>query len=136
MKITDVRIDGLKVRGTLVRVYTAAWLVGLGEATSFPGLRGLTEEGFKPIVLGKDPRQVVRLWDEMFYGTTRTGPKGLQTTAIGALDIACWDIVGKAAGVPICDLLGGPARTTIPVYLSLGLGWEKQPEEMLELVQK
>ena len=35
-----------------------------------------------------------RLWDEMFYGTTRTGPKGLQLTAIGAIDIACWDIAG------------------------------------------
>jgi L-alanine-DL-glutamate epimerase-like enolase superfamily enzyme len=136
MKITDVRIDRLKVRGTLVRVYTDEGLVGLGEAPSFPGLRGLIEEGFKPIVLGKDPRQVVRLWDEMFYGTTRTGPKGLQTTAIGALDIACWDIVGKAAGLPLSQVLGGPARTTIPVYLSLGLGWQAQPEEMLERVSQ
>ena len=101
-----------------------------------PGLRGLIEEGFKPIVMGKDPRQVVRLWDEMFYGTTRTGPKGLQTTAIGAIDIACWDIVGKAAGLPLSQVLGGPARTTIPVYLSLGLGWEQQPEEMLERVSQ
>ena len=100
-----------------------------------PGLRGLIEEGLKPIVVGKDPRTVTRLWDEMFYGTTRTGPKGIQTTAIGAIDIACWDIVGKAAGLPISDLLGGSARTTIPVYLSIGLGWEKQPEEMLERVQ-
>ena len=135
MKITDVRVDRLKVRGTLVRVYTDEGIVGLGEAPGFPGLRGLIEEGLKPIVLGKDPRLVTRLWDQMFYGTTRTGPKGLQTTAIGAIDIACWDIAGKAAGMPISNLLGGPVRTTIPVYLSIGLGWERQPEEMLELVQ-
>jgi len=135
MKITDVRFDRLRPRGTLVRVFTDEGIVGLGEAPAFPGLRGLIEEGLKPIVVGKDPRRVGRLWDEMFYGTTRTGPKGLQTTAIGAIDIACWDILGKAAGMPICDLLGGPTRTTMPVYLSLGLGWEKQPEEMLELVQ-
>src|SRR3954453_12122690 len=136
MKITDVRVDRLKVRGNLVRVYTDEGIVGLGEAPGFPGLRGLIEEGFKPIVLGKDPRQVVRLWDEMFYGTTRIGPKGIQTTAIGAIDIACWDIVGKAAGLPLSQVLGGPARTTIPVYLSLGLGWEKHPEEMLERVSQ
>jgi D-arabinonate dehydratase/D-galactarolactone cycloisomerase len=136
VKITDVRVDPLRVRGTLVRVFTDEGLVGLGEAPSFPGLRGLIEEGLKPIVLSKDPRKTTRLWDEMFYGTSRTGPKGLQTTAIGAIDIACWDVAGKAAGLPLCDLLGGPARTTIPVYLSIGLGWQKQPEEMLELVRR
>ena len=53
---------------------------------------------------------MVRLWDEMFYGTTRTGPKGIQTTAIGAIDIACWDIAGKAAGA--ADLR--PARRVGP----------------------
>ena len=136
MKITDVTVDRLKVRGTLVRVHTDEGLVGLGEAPSFPGLRGLIEEGMKPIVVGKDPRKVGRIWDAMFYGTSRTGSKGLQTSAIGAIDIACWDVAAKAAGLPLCDLLGGAARTTMPVYLSIGLGWEKQPEEMLELVQR
>jgi D-arabinonate dehydratase/D-galactarolactone cycloisomerase len=136
MKITDVRVDPLRVRGTLVRVFTDEGLVGLGEAPSFPGLRGLIEEGLKPIVVGKDPRLAIRLWDEMFYGTTRTGPKGLQTTAIGAIDIACWDLAGKAAGLPLCDLLGGPARRTIPVYLSIGLGWQMQPEEMRAKVER
>jgi D-arabinonate dehydratase/D-galactarolactone cycloisomerase len=136
MKITDVRVDPLRVRGTLVRVFTDEGLIGLGEAPSFPGLRGLIEDGLKPIVLGKDPRKTIRLWDQMFYGTTRTGPKGIQTSAIGAIDIACWDIAGKAAGLPISDLLGGPARTTIPVYLSLGMGWEATPEEMLAKVQR
>lgn len=136
MKITDVRFDRLRPRGSLVRVCTDEGIVGIGEGPGFPGLRGLIEEGMKPIVVGKDPRLVTRLWDEMFYGTTRTGPKGLQTTAIGAIDIACWDILGKAAGVPISSLLGGAARTTIPVYLSIGLGWEMQPEQMLERVQQ
>lgn len=135
MKITDIKIDVLRVRGTIVRVYTDEGIVGMGEAMSFPGLKSFIEDGLKPIVLGKDPRNMVRLWDEMFYGTTRTGPKGIQTTGIGAIDIACWDIAGKAAGRPIYELLGGAARTTMPVYLSLGLGWEAQPEDMLKRVQ-
>jgi L-alanine-DL-glutamate epimerase-like enolase superfamily enzyme len=50
MKITDVRVDPLRVRGTLVRVYTDEGLVGLGEAPGFPGLKGLIEDGLKPIV--------------------------------------------------------------------------------------
>ncbi|MFN8522211.1 MAG: mandelate racemase/muconate lactonizing enzyme family protein [Chloroflexota bacterium] len=136
MKITDIQVDRLRIRGSIVRVFTDEGIVGLGEASSMPGLRGLIEEGFKPIVVGKDPRLVTRLWDQMFYGTTRTGSKGLQTTAIGAIDIACWDIAAKAASVPVCDLLGGSVRKTMPVYLSIGLGWSMQPEEMLERVQK
>ena len=135
MKITDVRVDRLQVRGSLLRVFTDEGIVGLSEVSGMPGMRGFIEEGLKPIIVGKDPRLVVRLWDQMFYGTTRSGPKGIQTTAIGSIDIACWDIAGKAAGMPVSDLLGGPVRTTIPVYLSLGMGWEKQPEDMLELVQ-
>lgn len=136
MKITDVRVDPLRIRGAIVRVFTDEGIVGLGEASNNPGLRGLIEEGLKPLIVGKDPRQMVRLWDTMFYGTTRTGPKGLQTTAIGAIDIALWDIAGKAANQPISELLGGPARTTMPVYLSIGLGWGKQPKEMLALVER
>lgn len=136
MKITDVRVDRLRVRGTLVRVFTDEGLVGLGEAPAFAGLPAFVEDGLKPIVVGKDPRKVTRLWDEMFYGTTRTGPKGIQPSGIGAVDIACWDIAAKAAGLPLCDYLGGPARTTIPVYLSIGLGWQQQPEQMLERVQQ
>jgi D-arabinonate dehydratase/D-galactarolactone cycloisomerase len=135
MKITNITVDKLRHRGALVRVYTDEGIVGLGESPAFPALGAYIEEALKPIVVGKDPRLTTRLWDEMFYGTTRTGPKGLQTTAIGAVDIACWDIAGKAAGKPISDLLGGAARTTMPVYLSIGQGWAKQPEEMLELVQ-
>src|SRR3954453_6996781 len=130
MKITDIRVDRLKLCGKLVRVYTDEGIVGLGEASGMPGMRGLIEEGFKPIVLGKDPRRVVRLWDEMFYGTTRTGPKGLQTTAIGAIDIAYWEIIGKGAGLPLNEVLAGSARTPMPVSLSLGMGWPEQPEAM------
>src|SRR5690349_19615404 len=107
MKITDVRLDRLRPRGNLLRVFTDEGITGLAEAPGFPGIRGLIEEGLKPIIVGKGPRLVVRLWDDMFYGTSRTGPKGIQTTAIGAIDIACWDIAGKAASQPVSELLGG-----------------------------
>jgi D-arabinonate dehydratase/D-galactarolactone cycloisomerase len=56
--------------------------------------------------------------------------------AIGALDIACLDIRGKAAGKPIYDLLGGAARTTIPMYWSMGSGFRKTPDQMLADVKK
>src|SRR4051812_36011014 len=69
MKITDVRFDRLRPRGALLRIFTDEGIVGYSEASAMPGIRGFIEEGLKPIVVGKDPRRIGRLWDEMFYGT-------------------------------------------------------------------
>ena len=81
----------------LVRVHTDEGIVGLGEA---PGrmrkvLKPYVEEVLKPILVGSDPRRTGQLWEEMFSATSRLGPKGLQTTGIGAIDIACWDILSN-----------------------------------------
>ncbi|MFH1604548.1 MAG: mandelate racemase/muconate lactonizing enzyme family protein [Pseudomonadota bacterium] len=136
MKITDVRVDLARPRSALVRVYTDEGIVGLGEATASQALRVFVEQSLKPIIIGKDPRRIARLWDDMFFGTARSGPMGIQPTAIGAIDIALWDITARSVGLALCELLGGPARITIPVYLSIGLGWEMQPGQMLERVQR
>lgn len=122
----------------LVRVYTDQGLMGLGECYVLaPGVvKRFIDDLLAPIVVGKDPTLTARRWDDMFYATTRYGPMGLQTAAIGAIDIALWDIAGKAAGRPIHELLGGAATGTVPLYLSTGMGWEKSPGQMLETVQR
>lgn len=137
MKISSVETTPLGAGQLLVRVHTDEGVVGLGECYVLASgvVKNFIDELLTPIVVGKDPTLTGKLWDEMFYATTRYGPMGLQTAAIGAVDIACWDIAGKAAGRPVSDLLGGPARTEIPLYLSTGLGWQRAPEDMLETVQ-
>ena len=138
MKITDVEALPLRFGPLLVRVYTDEGIVGLGEASGRyrKALKPFIEEVLKPIVTGSDPRRTGRLWEDMFFGTSRLGPMGLQTTGIGAIDIACWDIFAKSVGAPLYDLLGGAARTRIKLYWSTGLGWQLRPEEMLARVRQ
>ena len=138
MKITDVETIPLKLGTQIVRVHTDDGITGIGEASrrSMGVFEPFVADILKPIIVGKDPRNVDRLWDDMFHGTSRLGPKGLQTTAIGAVNIACWDLIGKAAKLPVSALLGGAARTTIKAYWSVGSGGDLQPDQMLEKVRE
>jgi D-arabinonate dehydratase/D-galactarolactone cycloisomerase len=55
---------------------------------------------------------------------------------VAAVNIALWDLTGKATGLPVYQLLGGAARTTIPLYWSVGAGWQKSPDQMVADVQR
>ena len=138
MKITEVEAVPLKIGPQIVRIRTDEGVTGVAEASgrSASVLKPFIEEMLAPIILGKDPRATERLWDEMFHGTSRMGPKGLQTTGIGAVNIACWDILGKSVGAPLYQLLGGATKTRIQVYWSSGMGSELRPEQMLEKVKE
>ncbi|MFW6174870.1 MAG: mandelate racemase/muconate lactonizing enzyme family protein, partial [Chloroflexota bacterium] len=83
----------------------------------------------------QDPRQPHRHWDTLSLGTNERATR-LPPQVVGGIDIALWDITGKAAGMPVHMLLGGAARKEIPLYWSQGSGWKKEPEEMLEDVQR
>lgn len=138
MKITNVEAIPLKVGPLLVRVFTDDGIVGLGETSGpfTPVVKPFIEDVLKPLIIGKDPRQTHRLWEEMFSQTSRLGPMGIQTTGIGSIDIACWDILGQSLGQPIHEVLGGAARTAIKLYWSSGMGGDLHPEEMLSKVQQ
>ena len=107
---------------SLVRVRTDSGLVGLGAAYSHPDLvRIIIEGNLRAHLIGEDPLQVEALWDKM-YGLTRWyGRKGAAVSAIGGIDIALWDLRGKAKGQPVYRLLGGD-RGVAPAYAS-GLFW-------------
>jgi D-arabinonate dehydratase len=77
-----------------------------------------TLESLKPRILGEDPFNVERIWDKMYLPKVY-GRKGFETRAISAVDIALWDIIGKVAGRPLRQLLGG-FRETVPVYIAGG----------------
>lgn len=78
----------------------------------------VVENHLQRLLLGQDPHDVEGLWDRLFRATLPYGRKGSVLQAISAIDIALWDIIGKAANKPIYQLLGGPVKDKIPVYAS------------------
>ena len=107
---------------TLVRVETDEGISGIGEClTRFApeAAAAVVEKILKPVVIDQDPFEVELIWDKM-YGVMRGRghSKGFVLEAMSGVDIALWDIMGKALGQPVHRLLGSYGRTTLPVYAS------------------
>jgi L-alanine-DL-glutamate epimerase-like enolase superfamily enzyme len=107
--------DGKLRSITLVAVETEDGLTGWGEAISgavevSQGVAFMAERRLAPMILGRDPRDVTRLWAEMRDATFWDGTGGIVTFALSAVDMALWDLKGKIHGVPLYDLLGGRRR--------------------------
>jgi L-rhamnonate dehydratase len=111
---------GFRFHGWLiVEIFTDAGHVGIGNAALAPRVSKQTIDLYlKPMLLGADPWDVEFLWQHMYRRTLAFGRKGIGMTAISAVDIALWDILGKAAGQPVFRLLGGRTKPRIPVYAS------------------
>ena len=107
---------------SLVKVHTDGPHVGIGAAYSHPDLvKTIVEGNLAPQLAGRDAADVEGLW-ELMYGLTRWyGRKGAAVSALGGVDIALWDLRGKAAGKPVWELLGSE-RSFSPAYAS-GLFW-------------
>jgi len=125
MKITDIKAtvtEGFGGDWILIRVYTDEGIVGYGEA--FPTWTGQGRAikemilWMKDLLIGEDPTDVDRLWTKMYQRQIYRGCSvaGALTTAISGVEIALWDITGKALGVPVYKLLGGKHRDCIRVY--------------------
>jgi L-alanine-DL-glutamate epimerase-like enolase superfamily enzyme len=111
---------GFRFHGWLiVEIFTDAGVVGVGEAALAPRLTKQTIDLYlKPLLLGRDPFDTEYLWQLMYRKTMAFGRKGIGMTAISAVDIAIWDILGKATNQPVFRLLGGRTKPRIPVYAS------------------
>ena len=108
----------------LVEVTTDDGIVGYGEALARYSLRSyvaIIEDLLAAIVLGQDPFEVERLWQRMFrVFTGKAG--GVLMEAVAAVDIALWDVMGKALGQPLHRLLGSMGRAEIEAYAS-SISW-------------
>lgn len=103
----------------IVEVFTDAGLVGIGNAALSPRVtKQLIDVYLKPLLIGKDPFDSEFLWQHMYRQTMAFGRKGVAMVAISAVDIAIWDVMGKAAKQPVFKLLGGRTKQKIPVYAS------------------
>ena len=107
----------------LVRLTSDDGLVGWGEAHSppVPGVaKAVIADLFAPLLLGQNPLAIEVLWDHLYASMRLRGHgSGFMLEALAAIDIALWDLVGKALDQPVYQLLGGPFRTRIPCYTGL-----------------
>ena len=121
MIITDVKtylVEGIKYNWTLVKVETDSGIHGWGEATNWPG-SPLIEAACQHVgqfVTGHDARRIDFIWTKIYRDMSWLGQAGPLLSAISAIDIALWDIKGKALGVPIYELLGGAYRNCVQLY--------------------
>jgi L-alanine-DL-glutamate epimerase-like enolase superfamily enzyme len=112
----------------VVEVITDEGIVGIGETDlnawiaraciEAPGTHTM-DRGLKRMLLGRDPLEPEQIWEDLYVGSAMTGRRGAGVHALGALDIALWDICGKARGVPCWQLWGEPERTELMPYASL-----------------
>lgn len=103
----------------LVRIETDTGLVGWGEGGQYgppEPVAACVDAVLAPQLLGRDPTEPVRTWEELYSFSRDFGQKGTYIEAISALDIALWDISGQAAGLPIWKMLGGRFRDRIIAY--------------------
>ena len=98
---------------TLVKITTEDGLVGWGEGAA----ASLIDELLAPLVIGGNPMQRAGLWERMFHALYNANIfVGLAGSALSAIDIALWDLAGKATGLPAHALLGGKVRNRVAVY--------------------
>ena len=93
--------------------------IGIGNAALAPNLvKAAIDQYYAPLVIGEDPFDYAYLWEKMYRRTHAWGRKGIGMTAISAIDIAIWDLMGKLVNKPVFKLLGGRTKEKIPVYYS------------------
>ena len=138
MKITDIKTYVLNTTSVFVRIYTDEGIEGVGECS--PVVQSdvtavYVQKALKPLLIGKDPRDTNRLWDDMYFGTFKIGGMGAGPNAISGVDIALWDIKAKAANMPLYQLMGGATKKTFKMYKSIGGGSRDTAEEMRQKVE-
>lgn len=117
MRVTKLETFLVKPRWLFLKVHTDAGIVGWGEPIVEGRAKTLATaiEELGEYLIGKDPRDITHHWQAMYrHAFYRGGP--VLTSAISGIDMALWDIKGKALGVPVYELLGGPTRARVRVY--------------------
>ena len=100
-------------------IETEDGIIGIGNAALAPQITKKTIDIYlKPLVIGEDPFDYAYIWEKMYRRTLAWGRKGIGMTAISAVDIAIWDVLGKIINKPVFKLLGGRTKEKIPVYAS------------------
>ena len=149
MKITDIRpiaadlnygYAGDKRASIFILVDTDERITGVGEATNFPSdgsyvVRDIVVRMTEALI-GQNPFDVDRIWHKLYRRYAYLGSRGAVTSAISGIDIALWDIKGKALGCPVYDLLGGRFRNELDLYANSWFGGCSTPEDFAAAAQE
>jgi galactonate dehydratase len=132
LRITKLETILVQPRWLFLKIHTNAGIVGLGEPVTEG--RALTcatgVKELEPYLIGKDPRAVAHHWQAIYrHAFYRGGP--ILTSVLSGVDQALWDIKGKALGIPVYELLGGPTRNRVRVYAHA-----RTPEAMKESMKQ
>ncbi|WP_421726216.1 L-rhamnonate dehydratase [Bauldia sp.] len=108
---------GIAVLGSiLVEVESRGGTVGVATALGGPPACFLIEEHFRRFLVGSDPRDINRMWDQMYRASLPYGRKGVVTAAVSAVDLALWDLLGRLRDEPVYAMTGGATRDAISLY--------------------
>ena len=119
-KINDSAQDGI-----IIKVYTDEGITGYGEVDSAPWvIKAIIEspvshricQGLGQAIIGENPFETEKIWEKMFLSSMFYGRRGAVIHAMSGIDIALWDIKGKALNMPVCKLLGGLYREKVRAY--------------------
>ena len=133
MKITDIKtfvVDAYRTNWVFVKVYTDEGIDGVGEGTleyKEKALCGAVEH-IKSFLIGKDPRRIEKYFHDIYRDAYWRGGAVLMS-ALSAVEMALWDILGKTLGVPVYQLLGGKANEDCRIYVNAWFAGAKTPEE-------
>jgi len=127
--------DSKPMINVIVRVVDADGLEGIGEtwwgildkevpARGGRPMASIVNDVLAPRVIGRDAEDVEEIWHDLANWGQRYGDQGVFLMGLSGLDIALWDLRGKRAGRPVCELLGGPVHDALPAYASLPWLWE------------
>ncbi len=112
----------------VVVIRTDGGIFGVGETDANPWMAKACIEApgthtmglsIRDMLIGSDPFDIGGLWRKLYYGTAMNGRRGMVIHAMGAVEMALWDLCGKAVGKPVHELLGGATRKKIVPYASL-----------------
>lgn len=132
----------------VVEIHTDEGISGIGETDVNPWIARACIDapgthnmglGLREMLIGADPLDVERIWDQLYIGSAMNGRRGALINAIGALDIALHDLRGKALGEPCYELLGGAAKQSVLPYASLQpetSSFEEYVESMVDWAQR
>ncbi len=114
---TDLRTGtGDAAAGILLEIESADGTVGIATGSGGIAACAIIDQGLAGLLVGADPRDIARLWDQMYRATLPYGRKGVALMAVSVADLALWDLLGRLRGEPVYRLAGGATRERIAVY--------------------